>query len=227
MPPGVTTDKLRRACDEGGRRLALADGHTFRAAAVDLATGRGVGSLGRLTVDGAGQRGAAFQPRHARERRTGVGVRGQAQDRSGGAGLHDTASVHHRDAVGDMRNDAEVLSDERHGQATGMLQLSRHRQQPGLEAGIERGCRLVGDPDIGFGRVPRPRKLDARSSGTMQEKLRSKITTGGETRLDSRGRSTMREAEDRRPSPQVDGLRPVRARVGHHAIPHLTQHGNG
>ena len=69
--------------------------------------------------------------------------------RGGRAGLDDLAGLHHRDAVGDAADDAEVVGDEQHRHALGLLHLGEQVEDLGLDGDVERGGRLVGDQDVG------------------------------------------------------------------------------
>ena len=57
--------------------------------------------------------------------------------------------LHHRDAVGDAADDAEVVGDEQHRHALGLLHLGEQVEDAGLDGDVERGGRLVGDQDVG------------------------------------------------------------------------------
>ena len=101
-----------------------------------------VGGAGRDRVGAAG-----------RARRRGAsgcrGAAGSAKMRAVGAGLDDLARLHHRDAVGDAADDAEVVGDEEHPHALGLLHLGEEVEDLGLDGDVERGGGLVGDQDVG------------------------------------------------------------------------------
>ena len=76
-------------------------------------------------------------------------MRGVGEDAGGGAGLDDLAGLHHGDAVGDAADDAEVVGDEEHAHALGLLHLGEEVEDAGLDGDVERGGGLVGDQDVG------------------------------------------------------------------------------
>ena len=78
-----------------------------------------------------------------------VGVLRVAQHVLGGAGLDDAAEVHHRDPVGDVPRQAEVVGDDQHAEAEVAAQGEQQRQDLAPDGGVERGDRLVGDQQLG------------------------------------------------------------------------------
>ncbi len=105
---------------------------------VGLEHGRGVG------WDRVGAAGGLGGEQHP-----GVGVLGGGEERAGRAGLDDAAGLHHRDAVGDAADDAEIVGDEEHRHALGLLDVGEERQDLGLDGDVESGGRLVGDQHVG------------------------------------------------------------------------------
>jgi hypothetical protein len=61
----------------------------------------------------------------------------------------DTAGVEHRDAVGDLRGDAEVVGDEYDAASDVVAQSHKQSQHLRLHGDIERRCRFVGDDQLG------------------------------------------------------------------------------
>ena len=55
------------------------------------------------------------------------------------------AGIHHRDAVGDLGDDAEIVGDEEHAHAALALELAQQVEDLRLDGDVERGRRLVGD----------------------------------------------------------------------------------
>lgn len=76
--------------------------------------GGGSIGLGTSSVSGpvAGQRFSADRNRHRGQQCPGVRVFWILVQVGGGRVLHDLAEVHHRDAVRDMPDDAEIVRDE-------------------------------------------------------------------------------------------------------------------
>ena len=72
-------------------------------------------------------------------------------------GLDDPPAVHHRDAVGDVGDDAEVVGHEDDRGAAALAQVAHLAQDLRLDRHVERGRRLVGDQ---HGRVARQRHRD-------------------------------------------------------------------
>src|SRR4051812_15448578 len=92
-----------------------------------------------------------FQPRafvrDARDRvhqayRVGV-QRPREQDVRFGA-LDDLACIHHRDLIGALRDDAEIVRDQQHGHAEAIFQLADQIKNLRLDGDIERRRRLIG-----------------------------------------------------------------------------------
>ena len=67
-----------------------------------------------------------------------------------GAALDHLAGIHHRDAVGDARDDAEIVGDQDHRHAELALQVGEQTQDLRLDRDVERGRRLVGDDQVGI-----------------------------------------------------------------------------
>ncbi len=65
-----------------------------------------------------------------------------------GGELDDLAEIHHRDPVGDVADDGEVVRDEEIGEVELLLQLDEQVQDLGLDRDVERGDRLVGDDEL-------------------------------------------------------------------------------
>ena len=63
------------------------------------------------------------------------------------AGLHHRAAVHHGDAVGQPRDDADVVADQHGRDAELGLQLRQQVHDLGLDRGVEARGRLVGDQE--------------------------------------------------------------------------------
>lgn len=61
------------------------------------------------------------------------------------ADFRNAAQVHHRDAVGDVSDDREIVGDEQIGKAMSTLQVLHQVDDLGLHGHIERRDRFVGD----------------------------------------------------------------------------------
>ena len=59
--------------------------------------------------------------------------------------LDDPSGVHHRDAVGHLGDDAEVVRDEEQREAEPLLQIAQQVEDLRLDRDVERRGRLVGD----------------------------------------------------------------------------------
>ncbi len=76
----------------------------------------------------------------------------------GGTVLHDLAEVHHRDLVGDVAHDREVVRDEQVREAQPVLQVLEQVHDAGLDRHVERRYRLV---EHEHRRLERDRTCDA------------------------------------------------------------------
>ena len=65
-----------------------------------------------------------------------------------GAGLHQRAAEHHRDAVGQVGDHAHVVGDQQDAGVQLVLQLAQQVKDLGLHRDIQGGGRLVGDDDL-------------------------------------------------------------------------------
>ena len=72
--------------------------------------------------------------------------------------LDDLAQVHHRDAVADVLDHAQVVRDEEVGELELVLQVEEQVEDLRLDRHVERGDRLVGNDEL---RVDRKRAGDA------------------------------------------------------------------
>ena len=131
----------------GERLVRLAPGTHVRAAIAELAAVQLADRRRHLAWDhperfarprAAGNRDAGEQPARVRVQR-------RREQRRHRRALDDLARVHHRDAIGDARDDAEIVrdQDERHPELA--LQRLQQVQDLRLDRDVERGGRLVGD----------------------------------------------------------------------------------
>ena len=98
-----------------------------------------------------------LQRRHGGDELLGIGMLRIVQHRRGRALFDDDAVLHHRDAVGDLGDDAEIMGDEQHRRLAALLQVADQLQDLRLRGDVERGGRLVGDQEL---RVERQRHRD-------------------------------------------------------------------
>ena len=97
---------------------------------------------------------------HGRQERLGVGVPGPRVDLVAGALLDDLAEVHHRDPVGDVAHDRQVVGDEDVGEAELVLQHLEQVDDAGLDRHVERRHGLVEHDQLGL-EGQRPGDADA------------------------------------------------------------------
>ena len=81
------------------------------------------------------------------EKLLGVRVLGRVEDCPHVGLLHELALVHHRDTVGEVRDDSHVVRDEDDGGAKLVAHPAQEVENLGLHGHIESGGGLVGDDD--------------------------------------------------------------------------------
>ena len=106
----------------------------------------------------AGRVLARVRDRHRGEQRDGVRVDRVLVDLVRGPDLDDLAQVHHRDPVGDVADDAEVVGDEHVGEPELVLQVLEQVDDLRLDRDVEGRDGLVGDDHL---RLQRERAGDA------------------------------------------------------------------
>ena len=87
---------------------------------------------------------AGYRPEQA----LGVGVLRVVEDILDGTGLDGSAEVHDDDAVGHLRDDAQIVCDEDYGHSVFFLELSKEFEYLCLGGDVECGCGLVGDEEL-------------------------------------------------------------------------------
>ena len=152
-----------RAVVEVAGDAVLADGNRRRA--LDAAA---LEHVRTARMEGAARRDRG-QPRHRpgnlreapgllRQRRDRahqtlrVGMQRRADHGAHRADLGDATGIHHRDAVGRLGDHAHVVGDQHHGRAVLAAEPLEQRDDLRLHRDVERGRRLVGDDQLGFGR---------------------------------------------------------------------------
>jgi hypothetical protein len=118
-----------------------------RAARGEAAARRHAGEVGRLAVDRGQRLASPPQRRQAVQEPDGIGMPRPAEDLPGRSRLDDPPRVHDRDAIGELRHDAEVVGDEDEGEARFPLDVLQQAQVLSLDRHVERGGRLVGDQE--------------------------------------------------------------------------------
>src|SRR6266542_368470 len=82
------------------------------------------------------------------QQRLGVRVLRVREQRSYVVDLDDPPVLHHGDAIADVRDDPEVVSDEQHRHPELRLQAAQQIQYVGLHGDVQRGRGLVGDEQV-------------------------------------------------------------------------------
>ena len=85
---------------------------------------------------------------HDGQQRLGVGMLRLLEHLLGGAALDHPAEVHHRDPVGDVPGQPEVVGHHHDAQTELLAQPEQQRQDLAADRGVERGDRLVGDQQL-------------------------------------------------------------------------------
>ena len=91
-----------------------------------------------------------IQRRSTGQQPLGVGVARMVQYLLRTAAFHNLTVIHHRHIVGYLRYHTKVVSDENHRYTPLPLQLAQQLQYGLLHRHIQRGCRLVGNHQLGF-----------------------------------------------------------------------------
>ena len=69
-----------------------------------------------------------------------------------GAGLNHTSILHHRHAVGNIRDYPEIMGDEQHPSFVNSLHIADQFQDLCLCCDIKRGCGFIGNQNFRFKR---------------------------------------------------------------------------
>src|SRR5882757_614495 len=91
---------------------------------------------------------APLRDGRGREQRPRVGMPGIAEEALRRSDLDDAAQIHHRDTVGDVLDDLQVVADEEIGQVQPALQVEQEIEDLAAHRDIERRRRLVEDDDV-------------------------------------------------------------------------------
>ena len=75
-------------------------------------------------------------------------------------GLDDPAEIHHRNALGDVLDNRQIVGDEEIGEPELLLQVLQQVDDLGLDRHVQRRHRLVADDQLGLD-GERPRDADA------------------------------------------------------------------
>ncbi len=97
-----------------------------------------------------GQVKARLGPQRRSQQGAAIGMLRKAEQRARLGLLDLLAQMHHGNAVGQMLDHGEVVTDENHGQAQLGFQLQQQVDDLRLHRHIQRRCRLVADQNAGF-----------------------------------------------------------------------------
>ncbi|MOA61378.1 hypothetical protein D3C78_1865070 [compost metagenome] len=81
----------------------------------------------------------------------GIGVLWGSKQRRGGVLLHAAPVLHHRDPVGKLFHNAEVVGDKQQTHVQLVAQLTQQLQDLCLHRHVQRGGRFVGDQQFRTG----------------------------------------------------------------------------
>ena len=139
------------------RRVRPAPFHHVRAARVEDAPGGKLPQVGRRARDAGHGHARTVQGRERAQQAERVRMSRAPVQLAGGSRFHQPARVHHRDGVGDLDQQRQVMGDEQDREAEPVAQ--RHQLVENLALGddVQRGRRLVHDQDL---RVERHRHGD-------------------------------------------------------------------
>jgi hypothetical protein len=145
---GDLMSRLGRALHQ--LRLALrADGLRQRALHPKATSGRRIVRAWRLAEQWeARPANLGIGLEHGRQKRMRVRVQRVVEQHGGVGNLHDTTEVHHRDAVGYVPYDAEVVRDEKIRERPLSLQPAQQVDDVGLDRDVERRDRLVANDEL-------------------------------------------------------------------------------
>ncbi len=127
------------------------------AARMERAAAGHVGRRRRLAGNGIEPVARHIDARRAAEQGRRVGMARMGEDVADRPGLDDAPAIHHRHAVRDLGDDAEIVRDQHDGGARLPLAPGQERQHLRLHGHVERGGGLVRDDDLG---TPRHRHGD-------------------------------------------------------------------
>ncbi|MNI50408.1 hypothetical protein D3C73_1050680 [compost metagenome] len=78
----------------------------------------------------------------------GIGVQGRIEERVGGDPLHQFPAIQHRDLVGQLPHDRQVVGDEQHGDAVLLLERQQQFDDSGLHRYIQRRKNFIADQQL-------------------------------------------------------------------------------
>lgn len=88
--------------------------------------------------------------RNGREQRHGVGMSGPGEESIRESDLHQLPEIHDGDAIRQMTNHRQIMSDEEVGEAPSLPQISQEIEYLRLYGHVERRDRLVQDQEVGL-----------------------------------------------------------------------------
>src|SRR5208282_2805871 len=113
------------------------------------ASGRELGDGRDGAFDGReGQRAVGRESGDGAQQALGVGMGGRVENVDLGTEFDQVAGVHDGDAIGDVRNDGEIVRDEEHRQSEFVAKVVEQVEDLLLDGDIESGGGLVGDEQL-------------------------------------------------------------------------------
>ena len=126
-----------------------AGGDAVRAAGFERTSGRKLGDGRDGAFDSRKRKSAiGLKSRNRAQQALGIGMSGRVENVGLGAELDQVAGVHDGDAVGDVRNDGEIVRDEEHRQSEFVAEVVEQVEDLLLNGDIERGGGLVGNEQL-------------------------------------------------------------------------------
>src|SRR5450631_3195273 len=131
------------------RDLLGADGLCVGAARVECTAGRDVRQVRRDALDRVQLLALEVHPGDRGQQTLGVRVGGVGIEVEGGRLLDQAPGVHHRDLVGDVSHDPQVVGDQDEAHLALRLQIGQQLHDLRLHGAVQSGRGLVRDDDVG------------------------------------------------------------------------------
>ncbi len=131
------------------RKLHGAGGDAVRATGLEGTSRRQLGDGRDRAFDGCERKGAiGRKSRNCAQQAQRVGMSGRVENIGLGAELDQVAGVHDGDAIGDVRDDGEIVRDEKHRQSEFVAEVVEQVEDLLLDGDVERGGGLVGNEEL-------------------------------------------------------------------------------